>query len=47
VEEDALVGTRQCDRLAIKVYPTWFIKGIRYEGVLSLKRLAELSDFPQ
>ena len=47
MEEDARVGTRQCDRLGIKVYPTWFIKGMRYEGVLSLKRLAELSDFPQ
>jgi hypothetical protein len=37
----------RCDRLAIKLYPTWFIKGMRYEGVLSLDRLAELSGFKQ
>jgi len=37
----------RCQQLGIKVYPTWFIKGARYEGVLSLARLAELSDFPQ
>ncbi|MFB3076294.1 MAG: hypothetical protein ACE1Z6_14145 [Candidatus Methylomirabilales bacterium] len=36
-----------CNRLAIKVYPTWFIKGVRYEGVLSVDRLAKLSDFQQ
>ena len=34
-----------CNQLAIKVYPTWFIKGKRYEGVLSFNRLAKLSDF--
>jgi hypothetical protein len=37
----------RCDRLAIKVYSTWFIRGARYQGVLSLKRLGELSDLPQ
>lgn len=37
----------RCQQLAIKVYPTWFIKGARYEGVLSLARLAELSGFRQ
>jgi protein-disulfide isomerase len=36
-----------CNRLAIKAYPTWFINGKRYEGVLSFDRLAELSAFPQ
>jgi len=34
-----------CRRLTIKAYPTWFIHGVRYEGVLSLDRLAELSGF--
>lgn len=37
----------RCQQVGIKVYPTWFIKGTRYEGVLSLARLAELSDFRQ
>ena len=36
-----------CRRLAIRVYPTWFINGVRYEGVLSTSRLAELSGFKQ
>jgi hypothetical protein len=36
-----------CRRLAIKVYPTWFIKGVRYEGILSPDRLAQLSGFQQ
>jgi protein-disulfide isomerase len=36
-----------CDRLRIKAYPTWFINGKRYEGVLSFDRLADLTDFPQ
>ncbi|MBI4391402.1 MAG: hypothetical protein HY575_05905 [candidate division NC10 bacterium] len=35
-----------CDRLAIRRYPTWIIGGERYEGVLSLDRLAEASGFP-
>ncbi|MFQ5847520.1 MAG: hypothetical protein ACE5IQ_07580 [Candidatus Methylomirabilales bacterium] len=36
-----------CRRLAIRVYPTWFIRGVRHEGVLTLDRLATLSDFRQ
>lgn len=34
-----------CARLAIRRYPTWTVGGERYEGVLSLDRLAELSRF--
>ncbi len=29
----------------VRAYPTWLIGGRRYEGVLSLPRLAELSGF--
>ncbi len=29
----------------MKVYPTWFIAGKRYEGVLSLDELAGTSSF--
>jgi hypothetical protein len=34
-----------CQALDIRGYPTWMIDGRRYEGVLSLARLAELSGF--
>jgi hypothetical protein len=29
----------------VRAYPTWVIGGQKYEGVLSLDRLAELSQF--
>ncbi len=29
----------------VRAYPTWMIGGNRYEGVMSLERLAELSGF--
>lgn len=29
----------------MRAYPTWVINGEKYEGVLSLDRLAELSKF--
>ena len=29
----------------MRAYPTWVIGGQKYEGVLSLDRLAELSQF--
>lgn len=35
-----------CARIGVKVYPTWVVGGERYEGVLSLERLAEASRFP-
>ncbi len=34
-----------CERLGIRRYPTWIIRGERYEGVLALDRLAEISRF--
>lgn len=34
-----------CRVARIRSYPTWFIKGRRYEGAYGLKRLAELSGF--
>lgn len=36
-----------CNEKGIKLYPTWEIKGKRYEGVLSLDQLAALTGFPQ
>jgi len=29
----------------VRAYPTWIIGGQKYEGVMSLERLAELSKF--
>jgi hypothetical protein len=29
----------------VRAYPTWIIGGQKYEGVMSLDRLAELSQF--
>jgi len=42
------VGARPdlCERVGVRRYPTWMIAGERYEGVLMLDRLAELSNFP-
>jgi uncharacterized membrane protein len=37
--------TTECRTAGIKTYPTWEIKGKRYEEVLSPLRLAELTDF--
>jgi hypothetical protein len=34
-----------CIREKIKSYPTWFIRGKRYEGVLKPDRLATLSGY--
>jgi hypothetical protein len=34
-----------CRRAGIQVYPTWEIKGKKYQGVRSLAELAELSGF--
>jgi hypothetical protein len=35
----------ECVREKIKSYPTWFIKGERYEGVLQPDRIALLSGY--
>ena len=34
-----------CKDKGIKLYPTWEIKGMRYEGVIALDELAKLSGF--
>ena len=34
-----------CQEAGIGVYPTWLIGGEKYEGNLSLQKLAELSDY--
>jgi len=34
-----------CVAKDIKSYPTWFIRGQRYTGVLDLERLARLSGY--
>ena len=34
-----------CDQVPVQAYPTWVIDGKKYEGVMSLERLAELSKF--
>jgi hypothetical protein len=34
-----------CEKVPVRAYPTWVINGEKYEGVLSLDRLAELSKF--
>jgi hypothetical protein len=41
------VGARPdiCERVGVRVYPTWIAGGERYEGVLTLDRLAEVSRF--
>lgn len=35
----------RCVRAGVRAYPTWMINGQKYEGVLTLERLAELSKF--
>jgi hypothetical protein len=35
----------RCVQAGVRAYPTWMIDGQKYEGVLSLERLAELSKF--
>jgi hypothetical protein len=35
----------RCERMDIRRYPTWIIRGKRSEGVLSVDELARLSDF--
>jgi len=41
------VNPRQdlCEKVPVHAYPTWVIDGQKYEGVMSLDRLAELSKF--
>jgi hypothetical protein len=41
------VNPRQdlCEKVPVRAYPTWVIDGQKYEGVMSLDRLAELSKF--
>jgi hypothetical protein len=34
-----------CEKVPVNAYPTWVIDGQKYEGVMSLDRLAELSKF--
>ena len=34
-----------CEKVPVRSYPTWVIDGQKYEGVLSLDKLAELSKF--
>lgn len=36
-----------CNAAGVQVYPTWFINGQRYEGVLSLQELARMSGFKE
>ena len=41
------VNPRQdlCEKVPVRAFPTWVIDGQKYEGVMSLDRLAELSKF--
>lgn len=34
-----------CQQINVKAYPTWIVSNERYEGVLSLDQLAEMSRF--
>ena len=34
-----------CEKVPVRAYPTWVIDGQKYEGVMSLERLADLSKF--
>ncbi|HTY80280.1 MAG TPA: hypothetical protein VMI34_20805 [Candidatus Bathyarchaeia archaeon] len=34
-----------CEKVPVRAYPTWVIDGEKYEGVMSLERLADLSKF--
>lgn len=34
-----------CEKVPVRAYPTWVIEGEKYEGVMSLERLADLSKF--
>ena len=36
---------RECQVARIETYPTWIIKGLRHEGTLTLKQLADYSGF--
>ena len=35
----------RCERMGIRRYPTWIMRGERYEGVLSVDELARMSRF--
>jgi protein-disulfide isomerase len=41
------VNPRQdlCEKVPVRAYPTWVIDGQKYEGVMSLDHLAELTKF--
>jgi hypothetical protein len=41
------VNPRQdlCEKVPVHAFPTWVIAGQKYEGVMSLDKLAELSKF--
>jgi uncharacterized membrane protein/Zn ribbon nucleic-acid-binding protein len=36
---------RECQVARIETYPTWIIKGLRHEGILTLKQLSDYSGF--
>jgi len=36
---------QRCERVGVRRYPTWIVRGERYEGVLSLDELARASGF--
>jgi hypothetical protein len=35
----------RCDAAGVRKYPTWIIRGTRYEGVMTLDGLAKASGF--
>ncbi len=35
----------RCVTAGVRAYPTWMVAGQKYEGALTLERLAELSRF--
>ncbi|MDR7416893.1 MAG: vitamin K epoxide reductase family protein [Armatimonadota bacterium] len=37
---------RACEAAGVRAYPTWIIRGRRYEGVIPLEELARLSGYP-
>jgi hypothetical protein len=34
-----------CERVGVRKYPTWVIRGTRYEGVMSLEEIAKAAGF--
>ncbi len=37
---------RECEAAGVRAYPTWVIRGRKYEGTLPLEELARLSGYP-